>query len=201
MNLKSFTSKAYTCLFPVAISMCLLTACYRLGHANNEITKIEVETGACLGPCQLTVTSIDSSLAYRYYGGKVSSRTHRPEDKFKIEGFYTGRVTQQFWDTLNAKLKKIDYQRLNAVYNHTVDDQGLEIIIHYKGKIKHISAQSASLPDSVADTFYWIADSYRRVKPKKSKSPISFEVSSLYPPLPPPQKPAHPRFPPPVVND
>lgn len=78
----------------ITIALFLLSACCTKEHRNNEITKIEIATGGCFGPCQYTALSIDSSLTYKYYGGEILSRTNRPEDKFKIEGYYTGKINR-----------------------------------------------------------------------------------------------------------
>jgi len=180
MNLPALIFKAYTYLLTTAIGMCLLSACHKQERKNNEIIKIEVATGGCFGPCQYTAVSIDSSLTYKYYGGPVLSRTNRPEDKFKIEGYYVGKVSRALWDTLNMKLEQIRYKQLDTSYEHTVDDQLLEIIIHYNGQTKHIRAQSASLPDSVAKVFHWISESYQFVKPKTVKDTLQFGTILQY---------------------
>jgi hypothetical protein len=81
------------CFFLTAIIA--LTACYKTAKRVNEISKIEVATGGCFGPCQLTAVSIDSSLQYQYYGGDLL-----PGKKRKvIKGYFIGRVNESFWDT------------------------------------------------------------------------------------------------------
>jgi hypothetical protein len=156
MNLPALTFKAYISLLITVIGMCLLSACHKQEHRNNEITKIEVATGGCFGPCQRTVVSIDDSLLFKFYGGGTSFPMPPGRDSM-LEGYYNGRISQKLWKALNAKLKQIHYQQLDTAYKRSVDDQSLEIIIHYQGKVKHIEAQSASLPDSVREVFYWIA--------------------------------------------
>ncbi|WP_295772355.1 DUF6438 domain-containing protein [uncultured Mucilaginibacter sp.] len=197
MNLPTVTYKAYTYL---VIASCLLSACHKQESRDNEIIKIEVATGGCFGPCQYTAVSIDSSLTYKYYGGQVLSRTNRPEDKFKIVGYYLGKVNKALWDTLNMKLEQIRYKQLDTSYEHTVDDQSLEFIIHYNNKTKHIRAQAASLPNNVGKVFNWISDSYRNLKLRKTQDTPRFETTIQYPP-PPPRTPADITFLHPKVND
>jgi hypothetical protein len=64
MNLKASTYKAYTYLLTTVMVLVLISACHKQEGRNNEITKIEVATGGCFGPCQYTAVSIDSSLTY-----------------------------------------------------------------------------------------------------------------------------------------
>jgi hypothetical protein len=123
-------------------------------------------------------------LSYKYYGGEtpfLSSPDGSPDGKLK--GYYSGKITQSFWDTLNIKLEQIKYKQLDSSYENSVDDQSLEIFIHYDNKVKHIKAQSASLPENVASVFYYIANSYKVIKPKSTKDTFKFE-STTQGPLP-----------------
>ncbi|MEO3403197.1 DUF6438 domain-containing protein [Mucilaginibacter sp. CAU 1740] len=143
----------------------------------SEISKIELATGGCLGACQYTATSIDSSLHFKYYGGKFSISlpgNKRPEGTY--DGYYECFVTRGFWDTLNLKLQAINYKKLRPVYSRSRDDESLELIIHYGDEIKHVSAQSAGLPDSVYMVVRWIEDSYKRIKLTQSKDSLTFEA-------------------------
>lgn len=177
MNQRAFTFREYTYL---AIALCLLSACHKKKRRNNDITKIEVSTGDCFGPCQLTAVSIDSSLTYNYYGGETPF-TEPVQDTVKLRGYFTGKVSKAFWDTLNIKLDQIKYQQLDSVYQHSVDDQSLEVLIYYNGKTKHIRAQSASLPDNVRKVIYWIASSYKKVRIIPVKDSIIFHTTEQQP--------------------
>jgi len=163
----------------------------------NKITKIEIATGGCFGPCHYTATSIDSTLAYNFYGGKVPFLS--PAEDTLQHGFYQGRINRNFWDTLNVKLENIHYQQLDSLYQHTVDDQTLEVIIYHKGKMKHIWAQSASFPDTVANVLYWIANSYKSVKLIQIKDSITFNTKEQYG-YPAPINVKDIKFPPPKRN-
>jgi hypothetical protein len=155
----------------------LLMACNKpLAPRNNEITKIEIATGGCFGPCQFTATSIDSSLSFKFYGGKLLQGNKRKV----IKGYYSGTISKQTWDTLNMKLEAIHYKKPANRYDHSADDQSLELIIYYQGKVKRITAQDGSLPDSVNKVFYWLADKYKSVKITPTKAPIRFDVTLQY---------------------
>lgn len=151
----------------------IVTGCHVPEARHNGITKIEVATGSCFGPCQKTAVSIDSTLAYKYYGGEILFPLP-PGKSDNLNGYYTGTVSRSLWDVLNSKLEAIHYQQLDTVYKRSVDDQSLEVIIHYQGSTKHIRAQSASLPNNVREVFYWIARSYKQVKIKPSKDTFQF---------------------------
>lgn len=164
----------------------LLSSCDKHAQRKNEITKIEIATGGCFGPCQSTIISIDSSLDYKYFGGDTyfSLPADAPNDG-KLKGYYFARISPGFWDTLNIKLDEINYKKLDTSYQHSVDDQSLEVFIHYNNKIKHIKAQSASLPDSVAHMFYYVINSYKIIKPKPTKDTFNFESETQRPiPIP-----------------
>lgn len=47
----------------------------------------------------------------------------------KLNGYYSWRVSQVFWDTLNIKLEHINYKQLDTSYRYSVDDQSLEILL------------------------------------------------------------------------
>jgi len=158
------------------LTIALLSSCDRHDRRKNEITKIEIATGGCFGPCQSTIVSIDSSLNYKYFGGE----TYFPlppdaKNNGKLKGYYFAKISPGFWDTLNIKFDEINYKKLDTSYQHSVDDQSLEVFIHYNNKIKHIKAQSASLPDSVAHMFYYVINSYKSIKPKPTKDTFNFE--------------------------
>lgn len=168
------------------LAIVALSSCGRPTQRKNEITKIEIAAGGCFGPCQLTVVSIDGSLDYRYFGGETPFFLSSKEaNKGKLKGYYSGKVSQGYWDTLNIKLEHINYKQLDSSYQHSIDDQSLEVIIHYGNKIKHVKAQSASLPDSVAQVFYDVINSYKIIKPKPTRDTFKFESTVLRPvPLP-----------------
>lgn len=162
-------------LFAMLALMCLLVACNKKHQSKSKIEKIEVATGACFGPCQLTATSIDSSLNYSYFGGKTLF-TEPVADTNNLHGFFKGRISELYWDTLTKKLEQLNYKLLDTVYAHSFDDQTIEFLIYYEGKVKHIRAQSTSLPHKVQETLYGIVNSCRIIKLTPVKKPILFHT-------------------------
>lgn len=159
--------KSFPCKRGLLLIWLLLTiACNKPINRNNEITKIELATGDCFGECPLTVVSVDSTLTYKFYGGQYA----------KKKGYYTAHISQGLFDTLIIKLMSINYKQLNTSYEHSVDDQSLELIVHYQNKVKHVRAQSSSLPDSVSKVFYFLANTYKAVKLTQIKDSIRFET-------------------------
>jgi hypothetical protein len=152
--------------------MAILISCKKHVPRNNEITRVEVATGGCFGPCQYTALSIDSSLELKYYGG------HLLPDRWRktLQGYYDAKVSRGFWDTLNMKLEHIKYKKLDTARNWVIDSQDFEIIIHYDRGVKHIRFTGDSFPDSVETVFRWIDSSYRTVVLHHIKGPIQFET-------------------------
>jgi hypothetical protein len=123
-----------------------------------------------------------------------------PETKHdgKLKGYYAGKITEAFWDTLNIKLEQIKYKKLDTSYQRSFDDQSLEIFIHYGNKVKHIKAQSASLPENVGNAFYYIVNSYKTIKLKATKDTFKFESTIQWPIGPPMPDIRRVKFSPPI---
>jgi len=120
----------------ILFSFLLSIACNKTVHKKSEITGIEFATGNCFGPCQLTAIRIDSSLKYQFYGGWAPDPDPTvPIHRNFIKGYYNGRVSKPLWDSLTAHLRKINYRKLDTSYDHSADDQSLELIIHYDNKV------------------------------------------------------------------
>jgi len=164
----------YNFIFLVAL---FISSCQRQKTRYNEISSIELATGDCFGSCQYTATQIDSSLRFNFLGGPLSSGRTRKI----IRGNYTGRISSAFWDSLNKKLEYIHYKLLDTSYQQSADDQSLELIVYYHNKIKHVKAQSASLPDSVREVFDWIANSYKSVKLEPVERPFHYHTKAQIP--------------------
>lgn len=161
----------------ILLIVILASSCQRQERRYNEISSVELATGDCFGPCQYTATSIDSSLKFNFFGGPFSpGRTRKV-----VKGNYTGRISSAFWDSLNKKLEHIHYKLLDTSYQQSVDDQSLELIVYYHNKIKHVKAQSASLPDSVREVFDWIANSYKSVKLEPGTRPFQYHTKAQIP--------------------
>lgn len=141
----------------------------------NTISKICFATGGCYGHCPFLAIEIDSSLNYKFHGTKYTEKN----------GYFIGKVSQSFWDTLNKKFENINYKMLDSSYNHSVDDLSTETIIYYDNNRKHILGKSSSLPDSVLKVFVWVMDSYKNVKLKKSSPNLLQFETKIQHPLPP----------------
>lgn len=144
----------------------------------NEIHKIIFATGGCFGECPIQAIEIDSNFNVKYHGVEYTNRI----------GFYTGKTTRSFWDTLNIKFENISYKQLDSSYFGSVDDLSTEIYIYYDNNIKYICGQSSSLPDTVMSTYNWIINSIDKIDLIKSKDSLTFPTF-VEKPLPPPQKP------------
>jgi len=108
---------------------------------------------------------IDSSLNYKYYGGKFTEK----------EGFYTGKISQLFWDSLKIQLERMQFEQLDSVYdNGTMDDLEMETFIFYGDKSKLIYAHRISLPKHISKFLFWLRDSYQKVQLTPSKDSLSF---------------------------
>jgi len=110
----------------------------------NQITKVCFATGGCYGNCPFLAVEIDSSLNYKFYGGKYADKP----------GYFTGKVSRGFWDTLNIKFERINYKQLDTSYEHSHDDLSTETVLYFDKQRKHIYGQSESFPDSVRSVLY-----------------------------------------------
>ena len=137
-------------VFALALFGCKTKRAVRRG---NEIAKISFATGGCDGFCPLLSLEVDSSLTYKFYGGKYCEKP----------GYYTGRISPEFWDSLNMEFERIHFKALDSSYEHSVDDLSTRTIITYGNARKVINAQSASLPDSVRRVLDWLMNSYKKV--------------------------------------
>ena len=145
------------------LSLLLYISCIKPHRSNNEITKIELarsgawsDNGAAIG--------IDSILNYRYYNRNVK------------HGYFAGKISEAFWDTLNQKFEKIKFKTLNSDTLMNVSDASyFELIIHWKNGTRRVVkiASGNSLIDS---TFMWLNHSYSNIKLQPIKTPLKFET-------------------------
>ena len=143
-------------------------------YRQNAINRIVFATGGCFGTCPIQAIDIDSSMTFKYHGVEYTNNL----------GFYSGRITNGFWDTLNRKLEHIKYQQLRASYDHSADDLSTELYVYYNGnKVKHIRGQSASLSDSVMTVYQWLLTSIKKLKFKRTTDSLVFPTQ-IEKPLP-----------------
>lgn len=152
-------------------SILFLSCCQLKNERLNEISKISFATGGCFGECPFLAIEIDSSLNYKFYGGKYCEK----------QGFFTGRVSKSFWDSLNIKFESINYKVLDSSYQNSVDDLSIQLIISYSGKTKSISAQFSSLPDSTYPVVNWLMNSYKMTSLTKTTDSIEFKTTLQFP--------------------
>ena len=182
-----FMTTAYRHIFTISILTLFIGCDNNNNRQDNEINRIVFATGGCYGTCPIQSIDIDSTLTFKYHGVKYTDK----------KGFYTGVVTNGFWDTLNIKLESINYKQLDTAYDHSVDDLSTEIFIYYKGKVKHIYGQSASLPDSVMSVYDWLLKSIRTLDLKTTQDSLIFPTI-IEKPLP---MPENIKFVPPTVDN
>jgi hypothetical protein len=147
----------------------LLSTCTKPVQKNNEIIKVELaESGYFFdfGKKLSTVISIDSCLNFRYYDGN------------KGNGYYIGKVSLQFWDTINRKLDMINFKTLKS--DKPIHDPGkgyYELIVHWKAGKRRI-IRTASLGNNLIDrTFTWLNYSCKKIKLRHVNSRIKFETT------------------------
>lgn len=94
------------------------------------------------------------------------------------------------------RLEHIHFKQLDTIYNIPVDSKATEIIIHWKNHKKHLYKDISMYPDSIADVFNWITNSYKSTKLKPVQDTFKFETTYQWPP-PIPKFPKGLRFLPP----
>jgi hypothetical protein len=164
----------------------LLMSCKKAIHQNNEITKVELARGGAWFDFGATI-SVDSSLNYKYFGdyGKVK------------QGYFAGKVSRQFWDTLNQKFEEVKFKTIDTNDNsHVADINYYEVIIHWGSHKRRIVRVRPRETDSIMNVFLWLNNSYQNVKLKPVKGPLKFETT-YHRPLPKPTI-EHVKFPPPI---
>jgi len=141
-----------------------------------EISRISFASGGCYGHCPFLAIEVDSSLHYKCYGGLFSDKP----------GYYTGKISQELWDSIYDKFEKVDFKKLDTSYEFSIDDLATQTIIFYSNKRKVIRAQSASLPHSVDSVLTWLMYTYRNVDVIRSNDSLHFFTVLQYPSAPPP---------------
>ncbi len=159
---------------PFLTAILLLSACHRPG-ISAKIGKVEVATSMCFGTCQTTLTVIDSSLNYHFYGGSVA-KGGADGRKGKIFGFYTAKVSRRFWDSLTTRLEQSGFRSLDTGYQQENDVQFLELLVHYGNKVKRIHGYDIDMPDGIVKTINWVAGSYATIRPAATKDTFKTDI-------------------------
>jgi hypothetical protein len=144
----------------------ILISCHKPIHPKDQIRSIEIETGGGIKRYPVVAIRIDSLLTFKYHGG----------DNAKLQGYYSGTVSQGFWDTLNIKLKQINFKKLDTTPYDMLDEERVEAIFYWESHKRHITKPIVNNPDSVSDALIWIANSYKNVSLHKTKDTTAFET-------------------------
>ncbi|MDP3393071.1 DUF6438 domain-containing protein [Sediminibacterium sp.] len=144
----------------------------------DQFKTISFATGGCYGKCPFLAIQIDSSLTYKFYGGRYTEK----------QGFFTAKVTQGFWDSLNIKMEQAKFKQLDTLYNASVDDMSIESYFTYGQIRKPLYGQEMDLPDNIRSVFYWLMDSYKKLQLTKVDT-LLFETKIQFGqgPIPPPK--------------
>lgn len=164
--------------FTILLLILLLCSCQEKPVRHNKITKISFATGGCFGICPFLAIEIDSTLEYKFYGGKHAD----------LQGYYKGKISQTLWDTINMRFEPLQNRSLDTNLT-SVDDMSFQNIIHFGQYVKDIQRQEMELPMDVRNSFRWLMNSYKKVKLKKvaDKFPLETVIQNGPPAVPPPK--------------
>lgn len=166
-------------VFTILLLILTLYSCQEksVSVRHNKITKLTFATGGCFGDCPFLAIEIDSTLDYKFYGGKNAD----------VKGYYIGKISQTLWDTINIRFEPLQNRNLDTNIR-SVDDMSIQSIIHFGQSVTKIKRQEMDLPKDIRDNFYWLMDSYKRIKLEKVADTIHFEtiIQNGLPAIPPP---------------
>src|SRR6187455_796331 len=105
----------------------------------DEIKKVILSSGACLGFCPVLTVEVDKNLNYKFYGSTHTSK----------KGFYVGKTTPFIWNSLTKNLDSCLYQKLSGDYHiGYLDEPSMEVTIYFGDKKKTISGEWKSIPSN-----------------------------------------------------
>jgi hypothetical protein len=133
---------------------------------NSQINKIVFATGECKGTCALQAIEIDSTLSYKYFGGKRAIK----------QGYYKGFISSALWDSITGKFEKANFKNWDSSYKESFDTWPGEMVLYYSGKRKHIILMDNDLPDSLRQLFYWMAEIPQKIALKQTADSLQFET-------------------------
>jgi hypothetical protein len=83
------------------------------------------------------------------------------------QGCFTGKVTRQFWDTLNQKFEEIKFKTA-APYSKLVlsDADYFELIIYWRNGKRKITRYWDGGQEPVIAVFNWLDSSYKNIRLK-----------------------------------
>jgi hypothetical protein len=142
----------------------------------NKITNLIFTSGGCNGKCPQFVMGIESSLNVNFYGERYTDKS----------GFYTGKVTEGFWDSLNIRFERLKFERLDSSYEFSQDDLDVAISAWYGIRKKTVQGQFDDLPDSVQTTVNWLLEVYEHISLAPAQDTGYFYERFRRPPILPP---------------
>lgn len=152
--------KAFIFLF---ISL-LFLGCNKRVHRKSEIRKIEfARDGPSIIP-GVTI-GIDETLDYKYFGNYENIN----------QGYFTGEISPEFWDTLTNKLQAIKFKTAKATIDPgTESEEYYELIIYWSNKKRRLLRVWSKEPDPVFSICELIDTSYKRVKLHQTNDVLKF---------------------------
>lgn len=154
----------------------------------SALSRVSFAVGGCYDSCNFQAIRVDSHLTYQYYGQDTLEwygRTRAP-----LQGYYTGRVTQAFWDTLVAKIERARLAEDAPLYPDWREsyDGGLDVewvLSAPKGQVR-LRGQRGRASAAVSELEAWLSASYQQAKLHPSPDSLLFETSCQYWSEPPP---------------
>jgi periplasmic protein TonB len=117
---------------------------------------------------------IDSSLTYKFFGGDNAAK----------QGFMEGKISIDFWDTIQAKFTHLQYWNFKEYYGSENDliplvpilPYTMNAVIYYGDTIKHINLEH--VPNNIWAAFFWLMNTYENVDLKRLPTgrKLSFDI-------------------------
>ena len=148
-----------------------------------DFQKICLSSSLCYGDCPATAIEISSDGNIKFFGGKYS----------KLAGFYNGKITTGFIDTLKTQLSASIVNRENLSNVPPIDAPVCDIKIMSDIDTLDIYGCPSDFPFRLRELYQMIMGAYMKAELKKADKPIEFETKShiydtigIEPPPPPP---------------
>ncbi len=151
----------------ISLTSALLLSCKgRPDRIKPPINKICYAAGSCFGRCPVFAVEVDSDLTYKYYGANFVEP--------KELGFFTGKVTRAYWDSLATHLSKVNYlQPDTSQLNLPSDGPSLELILCF-GKEQWKITEYNAFSDTLRSVIAQLSNSFQEVKPQRSHDTTLF---------------------------
>lgn len=147
-----------------------LAGCNQPALRHNELSKIEVAVAGGMMKWPAWAVSFDDNLNCYYYGG----------NKAKLKGYYSGKITSGFWDTLNIKLEQNKFTQLDTSVYWPLDDQAAEAIFYWGKQKRRVFLAADDSLNGKENVLKWIAFSYQHIKLYKMQDSVNFDVKILF---------------------